>query len=66
MAATEIVAVGFQTHGTVGLILRSQRRGKISKPEMLQLLRDLPTQTTLHIQKDFLAIIVAKAEAEAV
>ena len=65
-ARTVALAVGFQTHGTVGLILRSQRRGKISKPEMLQLLRDLPTQTTLHIQKDFLAIIVAKAEAEAV
>ena len=58
-------AIGFQTHGTIGLILRSRRRGQISKAVMLQLLRDLPTLTTLHIQKDFLATIVSKAEAEA-
>jgi len=59
-------AVGFQTHGTIGLILRSHRRGQISRTLMLQLLRDLPEQTTLHIQKDFLAGIIAKAETESV
>ncbi len=59
-------AAGFQTHGTVGLILRSHRRGRISKLVMMQLLRDLPTQTTLYIQKDFLAGIIARAETETV
>ena len=65
-AAARMVAqaVGFQAHGTIGLILRSHRRGQISKTVMLQLLRELPTRTTLHIQKDFLANIVSKAEAE--
>jgi predicted nucleic acid-binding protein len=60
------LAAGFQTHGTIGLILRSQRRGRVSKTEMLQLLRDLPARTTLHIHKDFLAVIVARAETEAI
>jgi predicted nucleic acid-binding protein len=56
-AAARTVAqlAGFQTHGTIGLILRSHRRGQISKHEMLRLLGDLPVRTTLHIQKDFLA-----------
>ena len=65
-ARTVARAVGFQTHGTIGLILRSHRRGQISKAEMLRLLRGLPEQTTLHIQKSLLVVIVAKAEAEAV
>ena len=63
-ARTVALAVGFQTHGTVGLILRSHRRGKISKPEMLQLLRDLPVRTTLHLRKEFLDSILATAAAE--
>jgi predicted nucleic acid-binding protein len=58
------LAVGFQAHGTIGLILCSHRRGLVSKIEMLQLLRDLPARTTLHIHKDFLAVIVARAETE--
>ena len=63
-ARTVALAVGFQTHGTIGLILRSQRRRKISKPEMLQLLRDLPVRTTLHLRKEFLDSILATAAAE--
>jgi predicted nucleic acid-binding protein len=63
-ARTVAQAVGFQTHGTIGLILRSHRRGKITKPEMLQLLRELPTRTTLHLRKDFLDLILATAAAE--
>ena len=43
-ARTVAQAAGFQTHGTIGLILRSRRRGQISKPEMLRLLRELPAR----------------------
>jgi len=64
-ARSVALAVGFQTHGTIGLILRSNRRGQISKSEMLELLRELPVKTTLHLQKKFLAGIIAKAETEA-
>jgi hypothetical protein len=48
------------------LILRSQRNRQISKPEMLRLLNELPARTTLHVQKDFLARIIARAETETV
>jgi predicted nucleic acid-binding protein len=63
-ARTVARAVGFQTHGTIGLILRARRRGKISKAEMLQLLRKLPNQTTLHLRKELLESILATAAAE--
>ena len=58
------LAVGFQTHGTIGLILRSHRRREISKAEMLQLLRELPTRTTLHLRKELLDSILTTASAE--
>jgi predicted nucleic acid-binding protein len=64
-ARSVALAAGFQTHGTIGLILRSHRRGRVSKTEMLLLLRELSARTTLHINKDFLAVIVARAETEA-
>jgi hypothetical protein len=48
----------------LGLILRSRRRGKISKAEMLQLLRELPMRTTLHLRKELLESILATAAAE--
>jgi hypothetical protein len=46
------------------LILRSRRRGKISAAEMLQLLRELPTRTTLPLRKELLHLILATATAE--
>ncbi len=63
-ARTVARAVGFQTHGTIGLILRAHRRGKISKAEMLRLLRELPMRTTLHLRKELLDSILATAAAE--
>ena len=63
-ARTVARAVGFQTHGTIGLILRACRRGKISKSEMLRLLRELPMRTTLHLRKELLDSILATAAAE--
>jgi predicted nucleic acid-binding protein len=63
-ARTVAKAVGFQTHGTIGLILRSWRRQKISKTDMLQLLHDLPVRTTLHLRKELLDSILATAAAE--
>lgn len=63
-ARTVALAVGFQTHGTIGLILRSHRRGMVSKGEALQLLRELPTRTTLHLRKELLDSILATVAAE--
>ena len=63
-ARTVARAVGFQTHGTIGLVLRACRRGKISKPEILRLLRELPMRTTLHLRKESLDSILAMATVE--
>ena len=63
-ARTVARAVGFQTHGTIGLVLRACRRGKISKAEMLRLLRELPVRTTLHLRKELLDSILTTATAE--
>jgi predicted nucleic acid-binding protein len=57
-------AVGFQTHGTIGIILRMFRRRRISRETMLALLHDLPARTSLHLRADFLNAIIAKATAE--
>ncbi|MGA2854449.1 MAG: DNA-binding protein [Verrucomicrobiota bacterium] len=63
-ARTVALVVGFKTHGTIGLILRACRRGKISKAGMLQLLRELPARTTLHLRKEFLDSILVAAAVE--
>ena len=63
-ARSVALAAGFQTHGTIGLILRSCRRGKISKAVMLHLLGELPTRTTLHIRKVLLDSIIVRASAD--
>ncbi len=63
-ARSVALAAGFQTHGTIGLILRSCRRGQIPKGVMLQLLRELPMRTSLHLRKELLDSIIAKASAE--
>lgn len=47
-------AIGFQVRGTVGLILRAWRRGQVAKPEALDLLRALPTKSTLHLRAELL------------
>lgn len=63
-ARSVALAAGFQSHGTIGLILRSCRRGQIPKGAMLQLLRELPIRTSLHLRKEFLDTIIAKASGE--
>lgn len=63
-ARSVAMAAGFQTHGTIGLILRSRRRGKISKAEMLRLLFELPARTTLHLRRELLDSVIATASAE--
>jgi predicted nucleic acid-binding protein len=57
-------AAGFQTHGTIGLILRLKRRGLASKSDVLRMLRQMPLATSLHIHASLLASVVASVEAE--
>ncbi|HYN22333.1 MAG TPA: DNA-binding protein [Thermoanaerobaculia bacterium] len=51
-AAARLVAQAFhlRAHGTVGILLRSIRRGQRSRAEILDLLRRLPDISTLHLR----------------
>jgi predicted nucleic acid-binding protein len=54
--------LGIRAHGTVGLLIRAIRRQLRSKAEILQLLADIPSGTTLHIRPAFLAAVIREVE----
>ncbi len=58
-------SLGVPAHGTLGLIVRAIRKQFRSKSEVLALLRDIPTRTTLHIRLGLLAEVIADVEANA-
>ncbi|MDD2658815.1 MAG: DNA-binding protein [Methylococcales bacterium] len=58
-------SLGIAAHGTLGLLIRAIRRQSRSKAEVLTLLRQIPTQTTLHIRPTLLAEVIADVEANA-
>ena len=55
-------SLGVPAHGTLGLLVRAIRKQSRSKSEVLALLRDIPTRTTLHIRPALLAQVVAEVE----
>jgi len=56
-------ALGVRSHGTIGILLRAVRRGQRSKVETIELLRQLPQLSTLHIRHQLLLEIIAQLEA---
>jgi len=65
-AAARLAAesLGFPVHGTIGILVRSIRRGLRTRSEVLQILRRLPGQTTLHVSRDLLVSVIAKVEGD--
>ena len=61
-AAARLVAIqmGFNVHGTIGIPLRSIRRGQMTPKEVLDILKDMPLQTTLYIRHSLLKEIQLK------
>jgi predicted nucleic acid-binding protein len=55
-------ALGFAVHGTLGILLRSMRRGLRSKPQVLLMLRSVPRSSTLHVRPALLEEIIRKAD----
>lgn len=53
------VALGFTVSGTLGLILRGVRRGKLSRTEAINLLTQIPSASTLHASRHLLTRITA-------
>ncbi len=55
-------ALGFRVHGSIGILLRAIRRGQRTRSEILALLRELPTRSTLHLRPGLLRDIIAQVE----
>ena len=65
-AAARLVAeqMRFKVHGTIGILIRSIRRGQKKPEEVLQILEDLPKKSSLHIKHSLLNEILQKVKQE--
>lgn len=65
-AAARLVAeqMGLRAHGTLGVLLRSIRRGLRTPEQVLSLLRSLPQDSTLYIRTSLLDTILARVRQE--
>ena len=65
-AAARLAAkgLGYRVHGSIGVLLRAIRRQQRTHFEVLSLLRDLPSRSTLYIRPDLLEEIIARVENE--
>lgn len=65
-AAARLAAVtlGYQVHGSIGILIRAIRRWQKSKEEVVAILHTLPTHSTLHIRPGLLKEIIARIEDE--
>ena len=55
-------SLGVIAHGTLGVLVRAIRQQTRSKSEIVELLRAIPTQTTLHIRASLLAEVISEVE----
>lgn len=58
-------SLGFEVHGTIGVIVRCIRRQLRTREEAIALLRDLPQRSTLHLSGRLLESVIAQIENSA-
>lgn len=65
-ASARMVAehMGFKVHGTIGVVLRSIRRGQRSPEEVLSVLSSIPSRSTLFIKSALLKEITLRVRKE--
>ena len=56
------VSLGYQVHGSIGILIRAIRREQKTKGEVLTILRDIPIRSTLFIRANLLEDIVNQVE----
>ena len=63
-AAARLVAeqMRFKVHGTIGILVRSIRRGQLKPEQVLNILSEIPLKSTLHIKSSLLEKIMRKIE----
>lgn len=57
-------SLGVSAHGTLGLLVRAIRQHTRSKFDVLELLRSIPTKTSLHIRPSLLAEVIKQIELD--
>ncbi|MGA2463635.1 MAG: DNA-binding protein [Thermodesulfobacteriota bacterium] len=65
-ASARLVAaqMGFKVHGTIGILVRSIRRRQMEPGEVLRILKEVPSRTTLYIKPSLLDEIILKIRKE--
>ena len=57
-------SLGLRVHGTVGILIRSIRRGLRSREEIVNILRAIRQRSTLHIAGDLLTEVIESVIAD--
>jgi predicted nucleic acid-binding protein len=57
--------LGFEVHGTIGILVRAWRRGQRTKRQVLKLLKAIPQHTTLYITTALLNTVIGQVEGGA-
>ena len=65
-ASARLVAeqMGFKVHGTIGIIIRTIRRELMRPEQVLRILAEIPSKSSLHIRPSLLEKIVGKIKKE--
>lgn len=65
-AAARLAAegLGLRVHGTIGVLIRGIRRGQKTPSEIIDILKSLPTRSSLHIRAELLASIIRQLNNE--
>ena len=53
-----------ETHGTIGILIRSIRRKQRTKEEVLSVLKSLPELSTLHLKRSLLDQVISMVEGD--
>ena len=63
-AAARLAAesLGFIVRGTIGILIRSMRTAQRTRQQIINLLRGLPDQSSLHISRRLLSKVIAEVE----
>ncbi len=56
--------MGFKVHGTIGIIIRTIRRELMRPEQVLRILAEIPSKSSLHIRPSLLEKIVGKIKKE--
>jgi len=61
-ACARLVAdrMGFKVHGTIGIIIRTIRRKLMQPEQVLRILAEIPSKSSLHIRPSLLEKIIEK------